>query len=79
MINFATVSLLATPTTFAPDGSNVRELLALSAGSMAHFELGAGQVARAITHLSVDEIWFIVSGRGDLWRKQGDRYDRWHD
>lgn len=73
MINFATMRLPATPTTFAPDGSDVRELIGLPAGSMAHFELGNGQVARAITHRGVDEIWFIVTGRGEMWRKQGER------
>ena len=34
----------------APDGSDVRILLQLSRGGMAHFELGAGQVSRAVAH-----------------------------
>jgi mannose-6-phosphate isomerase-like protein (cupin superfamily) len=65
--------LPATPTVVAPDGSDVRVLLALPAGSMAHFELAAGQLARAVMHRSVEEIWFVIAGRGEMWRKQGDR------
>ncbi len=40
---------------------------------MAHFELAAGQVAMAVTHRTVEEIWFVISGQGQMWRKQGDR------
>jgi mannose-6-phosphate isomerase-like protein (cupin superfamily) len=73
MRDFATMRLPAHPTVVAPDGSDVRVLLGLSAGSMAHFELGAGRVARAVTHRSVEEVWFVVAGRGDMWRKQVQR------
>jgi mannose-6-phosphate isomerase-like protein (cupin superfamily) len=48
----------------------VRKLLARAGGSMAHFRLAAGQVARAVRHRTVDEIWFILSGTGAMW--QGD-------
>src|SRR5215510_5370308 len=70
---FSTMRLQAAPTVVAPDGSDVRSLLGLSGGSMAHFRLSAGQVARAVTHRTVEEIWFVVSGRGEMWRKQGER------
>ena len=70
---FATMRLPAEPSTVAPDGSDVRVLLGLSAGGMAHFQLAAGKVAKAITHRTVEEVWFIVSGRGEMWRKQGER------
>jgi len=65
--------LPAEPTVVAPDGSDVRVLLGLSAGGMAHFELAAGSVARAVRHRTVEEVWFIVAGRGEMWRKQGER------
>jgi mannose-6-phosphate isomerase-like protein (cupin superfamily) len=39
---------------------------------MAHFELAAGQTSRAVTHRTVEEIWYIVSGRGQMWRKQAE-------
>lgn len=73
MTEFATQELPAESTVIAPDGSDVRVLPGLSAGGMAHFELAAGMVSRAVTHRSVEEIWFVVAGRGEMWRRQGDR------
>lgn len=73
MSAFSTARLPAARTAIAPDGSAVRVLLGLSAGGMAHFELAAGQTARAVTHRSVEEIWFVLAGRGEMWRKQGQR------
>ena len=57
----------------APDGSIVRPLLRVMSASMAHFELPAGATSRAVMHESVDELWFVLSGRGELWRKQDAR------
>jgi mannose-6-phosphate isomerase-like protein (cupin superfamily) len=72
MTPFATSSLPSEPTVVAPDGSDVRVLLALTSGSMAHFALKAGMTSRAVSHRSVEEIWFVVSGRGEMWRRQGE-------
>jgi len=63
------------PDAVAPDGSDVRELLRLSGGSVAHFELGAGRVSRAVAHRSVEEIWYILRGHGRMWRRQGGRQE----
>ena len=60
-------------TVVAPDGSNVRVLLGLSGGGMAEFELAAGRVSAAVTHRTVEEIWFVLSGRGEMWRRQDTR------
>ena len=57
----------------APDGSDVRELLRLGRGSMAHFELAPGRVSRAVAHRDVEELWYIVAGQGQMWRRQGER------
>jgi mannose-6-phosphate isomerase-like protein (cupin superfamily) len=67
----ATKSLGAGPDATAPDGAAVRLLLTLAGGSMAHFELPAGAVSHAVTHRTVEEIWFVLSGRGSIWRRQG--------
>ena len=56
----------------APDGSQVRVLLATAGGSMAHFELAEGATSLAVRHRTVDEIWFVLGGRGEMWRKLGD-------
>jgi hypothetical protein len=45
---FDTMQLPDAPDAVAPDGSDVRVLLRLGGGSMAHFELGAGRVSRAL-------------------------------
>lgn len=73
MADFETRELPAQPDVVAPDGSNVRILLGLAGGGMAHFELPAGQVSKAVTHRTVEEIWYVVAGRGQMWRKQNGR------
>jgi mannose-6-phosphate isomerase-like protein (cupin superfamily) len=70
MIPFDTKPLPARRDVVATDGSDVRILLSLSGGSMAHFELAPGQTSLAVTHRTVDEIWFVLSGRGEMWRAQ---------
>ena len=73
MSDFATLSLPVNPTVVAPDASDVRVLLGMFGGGMAHFELAAGKVAKAVTHRTVDEVWFVLAGLGEMWRKQGQR------
>lgn len=73
MSNFETLTLPNERTTVAPDGSDVRVLLSLRRGGMAHFELAAGRTATAVTHRTVEEIWFVLSGSGEMWRKQDER------
>jgi len=73
MPEFATARLPIHPTETAPDGSAVRVLLGLTGGTMAHFALPAGETSRAVTHRTVEEVWFVLAGRGELWRKQSVR------
>ena len=40
---------------------------------MAHFALAAGVTSVAIAHRTVDEIWFVLSGRGEMWRRDAAR------
>jgi mannose-6-phosphate isomerase-like protein (cupin superfamily) len=70
--DYTTTRLPVAPMAIAPDGSDVRILLGLQGGGMAHFELGPGRTSRAIRHKTVDEIWYFLSGRGEMWRRQGD-------
>ena len=69
---FAAKELPAEPSVTAPDGFQVRELLSLQCGSAAHFELAPGAVSRAGRHRTVDEIWYILGGSGEMWRRDGD-------
>ncbi len=73
MSDFATKRLSADADVAAPDGSDVRILLGLAGGGAAHFQLAPGKTSRAVTHRTVEEIWFFVGGRGEMWRRQGDR------
>ena len=70
---FETKTLAAAPDAVAPDGTAVRLLAALSGGSFAHFELPAGAASHAVVHRTVEEIWWFVAGRGELWRRTGER------
>lgn len=63
--------LAAAPDVLAPDGSEVRILCSLAGGSMAHFRLAPGAVSIAVAHRTVEEVWFFLEGRGQMWRKLG--------
>ena len=73
MTDFDTKRLPGPIDEVAPDGSDVRVLLGLKGGVMAHYELAPGRVSTAVTNRTVEEIWFFVSGRGEMWRKQEER------
>ena len=40
---------------------------------MAIYELGPGRVSTAVTNQTIEGSWYFLSGRGLMWRKQGDR------
>jgi mannose-6-phosphate isomerase-like protein (cupin superfamily) len=55
----------------APDGSQIRLLPQLRGGSMVHCSLLPGAVTRAVRHRSVEELWYVLAGEGQLWRSDG--------
>lgn len=55
------------PDAIAPDGMEVRILPAVAGGSMAHFRMPAGLTGRAVKHRTVEELWFVLSGAGEMW------------
>jgi mannose-6-phosphate isomerase-like protein (cupin superfamily) len=67
-----TKTLADSPDAYAPDGSEVRLLPALNGGSFAHFTLPAGKVSAPVAHRTVEEIWYVVGGEGEVWRRFGD-------
>jgi mannose-6-phosphate isomerase-like protein (cupin superfamily) len=69
-MNFDSRSLSEKPEYLAPDGSAVRLLCEVERGGMAHFTLPAGHISRSVVHQTVDELWYIVNGEGQMWRKQ---------
>ena len=70
MSAFSTKCLPKVRDAIAPDGSDVRVLLDLAGGGMAHFELAPGETSTAVAHRTVEEVWFFLSGCGEMWRKQ---------
>jgi mannose-6-phosphate isomerase-like protein (cupin superfamily) len=57
----------------APDGSEVRPLLEVGRGGLSHCTLRPGGVSRAVRHKTIEEIWFFTEGRGEVWRRLGER------
>ena len=55
----------------APDGSEIRAMAALTHGSVAHGLLAPGVVSTAIRHRTVEEIWYVIAGCAEIWRKLG--------
>jgi mannose-6-phosphate isomerase-like protein (cupin superfamily) len=71
-MSFATKRLGELPDATAPDGSEVRVLCSTSRGSLAHFTLPLHAVSKAMAHRTVEEVWYFVSGRGQMWRRSHD-------
>ena len=57
----------------APDGSQIRLLHQIGAVSVVHCALPVGAVSIPVRHRMVEEVWFFLAGRGQVWRKQGER------
>ncbi|GAA4607286.1 mannose-6-phosphate isomerase-like protein (cupin superfamily) [Actinoplanes octamycinicus] len=73
--SFETKRLPSEADVVAPDGSDVRILLRLPAGSLAHFSLPPRGTSVATKHRTISEIWYFLSGAGLMWRRHGD-HDR---
>jgi mannose-6-phosphate isomerase-like protein (cupin superfamily) len=63
----------------APDRSQVFVLSAVDEAGTAVFELPPAAVARPVLHPRVQEIWYVLSGRGRLWRRGEDGQEREDD
>ena len=61
------------PEIIATDGCEVRVLCATPRGGMALFTLGPDMVAKAVVHRTIEEIWVVIRGHGQMWRKWGER------
>jgi mannose-6-phosphate isomerase-like protein (cupin superfamily) len=51
----------------------VRLLCGLGHGSLALFALPSRAVAKAVAHRTVEELWYVIAGKGRVWRKLGVR------
>lgn len=55
----------------APDGSEIRLLAEMNAGGLSHCTLPAGKISAAVKHKTVNEIWWCISGKGEIWQGYG--------
>jgi mannose-6-phosphate isomerase-like protein (cupin superfamily) len=57
----------------APDGSEIRLVAKLTGGSVAHGTLPPGSTSAAVCHRTIEEVWFVLSGSAEIWRRQDGR------
>ena len=68
-LNLQTTALKADVDYLAPDGSEIRLLPTMKAGGLCHCTLPIGRTSSPVAHRQVEEIWYVVSGEGEVWRK----------
>jgi mannose-6-phosphate isomerase-like protein (cupin superfamily) len=66
-----TRSFPADPDGRSPAGAEIRHLIDGETGNMIHSTVPPGQVNRAAVHATVSEFWHILSGEGEIWRRDG--------
>src|SRR5205823_13148538 len=72
-MGFETKRIHDEPDAIAPDGCEVRVLCQLSRGGLAVFSLPPNAISRAVAYHTVEEVWFIISGYGRMWRELGEQ------
>src|SRR5260370_9829103 len=56
------------PDAKSPAGAYIRFLMDGPTGSMIHSTVPPRQTNRATVHATVSEFWFVLEGRGEIWR-----------
>jgi mannose-6-phosphate isomerase-like protein (cupin superfamily) len=69
-IQFETSHLTEEMQIYAPDGSEIRLLSQTNRGSTCHCTLPPEHTSLAGMHQTVEEIWYIIEGQGQVWRKK---------
>ena len=64
-----TCSFPSAPEGRSPAGAEIRHLIGGETGNMIHATVAPGQVNRATVHATVSELWHVVSGAGQIWRR----------
>jgi mannose-6-phosphate isomerase-like protein (cupin superfamily) len=55
----------------SPAGADIRFLMDGPTGNMIHSTVPPRQTNRATVHATVSEFWFVLEGRGEIWRDDG--------
>jgi mannose-6-phosphate isomerase-like protein (cupin superfamily) len=66
-----TVILPDKPDSKSPAGADIRYLVDGEKGNMIHSTVPPFQTNRATVHATVNEFWFVLEGRGEIWRDDG--------
>lgn len=69
--NMQTTTLPDQPDGKSPAGADIRFLVAGATGNMIHSTVVPRQVNRATVHATVNEFWYVLAGRGEIWRDNG--------
>ena len=63
----------SSPDARSPAGAEIRYLMEGDAANLIHATVPPGQVNRAAVHATVSEFWHVLSGEGQIWRRDGTR------
>jgi mannose-6-phosphate isomerase-like protein (cupin superfamily) len=66
-----TTTLPPEPEAMSPAGASIRFLVDGATGNMIHSTVPPHQVNRATVHATVSEFWYVLTGRGQIWRDDG--------
>ena len=55
----------------SPAGADIRYLMDGKTGNMIHSTVPPHQVNKATVHATVSEFWYVLEGRGEIWREDG--------
>jgi mannose-6-phosphate isomerase-like protein (cupin superfamily) len=66
-----TTMLPTNPDAKSPAGADIRYLMDGTTGNMIHSTVPPHQVNHATVHATVSEFWYILEGRGQIWRDDG--------
>jgi mannose-6-phosphate isomerase-like protein (cupin superfamily) len=67
---WATVDLPDAPDRRGPEGSELRKLLDCDDGDVAHVRLPANSTTPPVCHQTVDQVWYVLGGEGEIWRRR---------
>jgi mannose-6-phosphate isomerase-like protein (cupin superfamily) len=66
-----TVLLPEKPGAKSPAGADIRFLVDCDRGNMIHSTVPPHQINKATVHATVHEFWYVLEGRGEIWREDG--------
>ncbi len=68
---FQTTTLKTGVDHIAPDSSEIRLLPTMMGGGLCHCTLPVSKISSPVSHRHIEEIWYVLEGQGEVWRKGG--------